>query len=106
MEIVSFPEAAVPLDLRLQVVALQHEAWPSDGPPDPAPSHDPLLSPLSLLLIDYRRVLSALDILSKDIVHGGETYAASGLSAVVTGHAQRAKGFGHRVVEAARRMLE
>jgi aminoglycoside 2'-N-acetyltransferase I len=51
-------------------------------------------------------VVSALDILSKDIVHQGETYAASGLSAVVTDRRRRGKGYGHTIVETARQMIE
>jgi aminoglycoside 2'-N-acetyltransferase I len=106
MHVVSYPEAEVPLDLRLQVVAHQHRAWPSEHLPDPAAWHDPALRPLSVLLIDDGAVLAALDILSKDIVHGGETFAASGLSAAVTDPALRGQGHGARIVEAARRMLE
>jgi GNAT superfamily N-acetyltransferase len=106
MDVVSYPEAEVPLDLRLQVVAHQHRAWPSEHPPDPAAWHDPALRPLSVLLIDGGAVLAALDILSKDIVHVGESFAASGLSAVVTDPALRGQGHGARIVEAARRMIE
>ena len=39
-------------------------------------------------------MLSALDILSKDIEHAGERYAASGLSTVVTDEALRGRGYG------------
>ena len=55
-----------------------------------------------MLLVDDGRVLAALDILSKQIVHGGETYGASGLSTVVTDKGDRRKGYGKRLVEAAR----
>jgi aminoglycoside 2'-N-acetyltransferase I len=105
MQIVSHPEGEVPLELRLQVVAIQEQAWPTDHPSGPAPWHDPLLEPLSVLLVDDGRVLAALDILSKDIVHRGESYAASGLSAVVTDRDQRGNGYGHRIVEAARDVI-
>lgn len=105
-EIVVFPEASVPLDLRLQVVALQHQAWPSEGAPDPAPWHDPALRPQSVLLVEDGVVLAALDILSKTIEVGGESYAASGLSAVVTDQRHRSHGYGREIVEAGRRMIE
>ena len=102
MEILCCPESDVPLDLRLQVAALQHDVWPSDQRPQPGPRHDPALRPLSMLLVDDRRVLAALDILSKEIVHRGRRYAASGLSTVVTDRVERGKGYGRRLVEAAR----
>jgi aminoglycoside 2'-N-acetyltransferase I len=106
MQLVSFPEAEVPLDLRMQVVALQHQAWPSGRPPDPAPWHDPVLRPLSVILVEEGRVLAALDILSKALVHHGQTYAASGLSSVVTDRDARRQGHGHTIVEASRGMIE
>jgi aminoglycoside 2'-N-acetyltransferase I len=103
MEIVVSPEADVPLDLRLQVVALQDHAWPADQPT--RPTHDPALRPLSMLLVDGGCVVAALDILSKEIVHRSERYAASGLSTVVTDRAHRGKGYGRQLVEAARRVI-
>jgi aminoglycoside 2'-N-acetyltransferase I len=102
MRIVAYPEADVPLDLRLQVVALQEQAWPSDVPPGPEPWHDPALHPVSMLLIDEGGVVAALDILSKELVHAGARYAASGISAAVTDTAHRGRGFGRHLVEAAR----
>ena len=105
MEIVAFPEAEVPLPLRLQQVALQDEAWPPERPSGPEPWHDPALRPVSLLLVEDGRVRAALEILSKELVHAGERYAASGLSAVVTGVAERGKGYGTRLVRAARERI-
>jgi aminoglycoside 2'-N-acetyltransferase I len=58
-----------------------------------------------MLVVEDGRVLAALDILSKSIVHRGETYAASGLSTVVTDHSERRKGYGKRLVEAAREAM-
>ena len=106
MQIVSFPEAEVPPDLRAQVLCLQDQAWPGYEPGAPGPVHDPELRPVSMLLLDEGHVVSALDILSKDITHLGETFAASGLSTVVTGEAERGKGYGRRLVEAAREAIE
>jgi GNAT superfamily N-acetyltransferase len=102
MHILSWPEADVPADLRLQVIALQDEVWPSGRPGEPGPRHDPALQPLSMLLVDDGHVIAALDVLSKEIVHRGRSYAASGLSAVITARAHRARGCGRRLVEAAR----
>jgi aminoglycoside 2'-N-acetyltransferase I len=93
MRIVSYLERDVPRDLRLQMVALQDQAWPPDRTTDPAPWHDPALDPLSVLVVDDDTVLSALDILSKPITHASETFAASGISAMVTD--QRVRGMGH-----------
>jgi aminoglycoside 2'-N-acetyltransferase I len=99
MLVLTFPEADVPSALRVQVLALQERAWPLSGV---APGHDPALASVSMLLVDEGRVLSALSILSKEIVHAGERWAASGLSAVVTDEAVRRRGHGLRLVEAAR----
>jgi aminoglycoside 2'-N-acetyltransferase I len=101
VQIESWLESAVPPTLRAQVVALQEEAWPGEGPSVAGVAHDPALRPVSMLLIDDGAVLAALDVLSKDIVHGGQRYAASGLSTVVTGHAHRGRGYGRRLVAAA-----
>jgi aminoglycoside 2'-N-acetyltransferase I len=106
VRIVSCPEAEVPPELRTQVLALQRQAWPyDDEPPGPGPTHDPALRPLSMLLLDDGRVLSALDILSKEITHQGRRFAASGLSTVVTDEGLRGRGYGLRLVEAAREAI-
>jgi GNAT superfamily N-acetyltransferase len=106
VRIVSFPEADVPPELRTQVLALQDQAWPGYEPGAPGPLHDPALRPLSMLLLDDGRVLSALDILSKEIEHAGQRFAARGLSTVVTDEAERGKGYGLMLVEAAREAIE
>jgi GNAT superfamily N-acetyltransferase len=103
--IVRLPEVEVPLDLRVQQVALQAQAWPSEEPRGPAPWHDPALDPMSVLLVEDGRVLAALDILSKEITHRGQAYAASGLSTVVTDTAERGRGYGRRIVAWAREAL-
>ncbi len=59
-----------------------------------------------MLLVEDGRVLAALDILSKPIEHAGETYAASGLSTVVTDEALRGRGYGRILVTAAREAIE
>jgi GNAT superfamily N-acetyltransferase len=102
VEIVSWPEADVPPDLRLQALALQDQEWPSFRPAEPGPRHDPALHPVSMLLVDDGRVLAALDILSKEITRCGQRYAASGLSTVVTDPTRRRQGHGRALVEAAR----
>ncbi len=105
MQILSFPEAATPTDLRVQARELQEQAWPSapdtDVPPD-APTHDPALKPLTMLLVDEGTVLAALDTLFKEIAHAGQRFSAGGLSTVVTREQARGRGHGRRLVAAAR----
>ena len=102
MRVVSYPEPAVPHELRAQMVALQNQAWPSDGPATLAPWHDGALDPLSVLLVDDdARVLSALDILSKPIDHAGQSFDASGISAMVTDERRRGEGYGRALAGAA-----
>ncbi|WP_018350351.1 hypothetical protein [Longispora albida] len=94
MEIRSCPEAELPGPLLVQVRAIQEEAWPSDPGAGPAPLtvHDPVLSPRTVLLLDGGTVLAALDILTKEIEHGGHRYQAGGLSTVVTAKADLLPG--------------
>ncbi|MDH6124543.1 GNAT family N-acetyltransferase [Kitasatospora sp. GP82] len=106
IRILSYPEAEVPPELRARVWELQESAWPSGGP-DPGLSHDPALDPQSMLLVDEDgRVLAALDLLGKQIAHAGTTFAARGLSSVVTDRAHRGQGHGGRLVAAARRAVQ
>lgn len=106
VQILSFPEAATPGDLRVQVRQIQEQTWPSSPVQDAAvgtgPVHDPALRPLSMLLVDEGSVLCALDILFKDIVHAGRRLHAGGLSTVVTRRNVRGPGHGRRLVTAAR----
>lgn len=109
MRILSFPEQEVPPHLRTQALALQAHAWPSDpgDPPDGTPDHDPLLRPLSVLLVadDGATLLASLDILTKEITHRDRRYTASGLSRVVTDPRRRGRGHGRRLVAAAREII-
>ena len=86
----------MPADLRTAARALREQAWPGPGG-----DHDPALDPVTMLLVEDGRVLAVLDILSKTIEHSGQTFAASGLSAVVTDHTRRREGNGLRLVRAA-----
>ncbi|MEU9131740.1 GNAT family N-acetyltransferase [Kitasatospora sp. NPDC048540] len=104
MDPVSYREAEVPAELRAQVWELQELAWPT-GEPDPGRSHDPALDPRSMLLLDGGTVVAALDLLGKEITHGGQVFRARGLSAVVTDPARRGRGHGGRLVAAARAAL-
>ncbi|MFL6160776.1 MAG: GNAT family N-acetyltransferase [Jatrophihabitantaceae bacterium] len=100
--IVSYPERSVPPELRAEQLRLHRQAWPDSA----GTGHDPLLAPLTMLLVaPAGGVLAALDILSKDVEHGGARFAASGLSAVVTDEAIRGQGHGLRLVRAARQRM-
>jgi aminoglycoside 2'-N-acetyltransferase I len=101
-QILTYAQDELPAVLRDQVLALHQQAWPSFGDREPGPLHDPLLDPVAMLLVADGRVLAALHILSKRIEHAGSTYAASGLSTVVTDEAERGRGYGRRLVVAAR----
>lgn len=105
-EILVYPQDDLPEPLRDQVLALHRQAWPSIGEREPGPIHDPALRPVSMTLVADGRVLAALDILSKEIEHAGGRYAASGLSTVVTDEALRGRGYGQRLVVAAREAIE
>jgi aminoglycoside 2'-N-acetyltransferase I len=104
-EILRHPQCELPPALRDQVLALHRQAWPPAGPGREGPAHDPALRPVSMTLVAGGRVLAALDILSKQIEHGGERFAASGLSTVVTDEAVRGRGHGRRLVAAAREAI-
>jgi GNAT superfamily N-acetyltransferase len=105
VEILSWPETDVPHALRLQAVRIQDETWPRDSPRSAEAQHDPSQRAVSMLLVEDGRVRAALDVLSKPIVHRGETYAATGLSMVVTDRAVHRQGYGKRLVEAAREAM-
>lgn len=92
----------------MQLAVLREREWPGAG----GDAHDPLLRPVTVLLVtpratggDAHEVVAALDILSKDITHAGQTYRAAGLSAVVTAAAHRGKGNGRQLVAAARELI-
>ncbi|GHC74158.1 GNAT family N-acetyltransferase [Streptomyces cinnamoneus] len=98
----TFAECEIPSALRLQAQAVREEAWPGLG----GGAHDSALDPRTMLFVTPDgEVTAALDILSKDLVHDGRTYRASGLSAVATAEEHRGKGHGRRLVAAAREAI-
>lgn len=103
MRVLRYANSDVPEEMRIQVLKAQAAAWPTTSV-EPGP--DPALSPLSLLLVEGGTVLSSLTVLSKEIIHAGESYFAGGLSAVVTAPNARGHGYGHHLVVAAREFME
>jgi aminoglycoside 2'-N-acetyltransferase I len=106
MKVELYAESDVPAGLSSQVRALNEQAWPTEplssaGTTPPWTGHDPVLRPLSMLLIEDGTVRSALSILSKEITHAGVLYRVSGLSTVVTDRATRGRGYGVHLVVAA-----
>lgn len=104
MHVLNWPEAATPPAFRRQILDLQRQAWPGDD--SGGLTHDPQLDPVSFVLVDGERVLAALDVLSKTIVHRGQAYRTSGLSTVVVDAAHRGGGLGRELVATARRDIE
>jgi aminoglycoside 2'-N-acetyltransferase I len=102
----TWPQAQVPAAVRAQIAVLQDGAWPGHDPCRPGVIHDPVLGPVSMVLADDGTVLATLDILTKHIAHDGGSYLASGLSTVVTSPAHRRRGYGRRLVSAARDAIE
>ncbi|MEU4213398.1 GNAT family N-acetyltransferase [Streptomyces sp. NPDC026206] len=102
VEVVTYMESEIPSELRARAAALREEAWPGMGDSP----HDSALHPVTMLLVSPQgEVTSALDVLSKDIRHGGHAYRAAGLSAVATAGAHRGRGHGRQLVAAARRFI-
>ncbi|QES50381.1 GNAT family N-acetyltransferase [Streptomyces venezuelae] len=94
-------EAELPAGIARQIAELEAEAWPGS-----APGHDPELAPKVMALVgEDGTVAASLALLFKDIRHAGRTYRAAGLSAVVTRSGLRGRGYGGRLVEAARHEL-
>jgi GNAT superfamily N-acetyltransferase len=97
--VASWPQAEVPAAVRRQIALLERAAWPDAV--SAKLSHDEALRPVCLALLDGEAVVAALAVLSEDLVHAGERYEASGLSAVVTDPGRRRRGYGSRLVGAA-----
>lgn len=89
----------LPSGLAEQVAGLEVQAWPGSSP-----GHDPALAPRAVVLLDADgRVAASLALLHKPVrLADGRTYRAAGLSAVVTRADVRGRGYGLRLVAAAR----
>lgn len=114
---------ALPDVLAVQVAALEAQTWPGASV-----GHDPALTPRTVVLLDDasgdgtdasgegsgagsdgsggRPVVASLALLYKPVrLADGRTYRAAGLSAVVTRPDARGRGYGARLVAAARAEL-
>ncbi|MFD7082817.1 GNAT family N-acetyltransferase [Streptomyces sp. NPDC059918] len=101
MRVLTYAEAELPPHLAAQVASLEAQAWPGA-----AFGHDPALTPRAMVLVDEEGTVAAsLALLFKPVRHGGRTYRAAGLSAVVTRDTARGRGYGGHLVAAARAAL-
>ena len=103
--VVRYREDEVPHELRDQILAIRLDAWPDLSRAESWPRHDPALSPISVILVEGRTVLSSLDILSKEVLHGDQMYRASGISMMVTARPARGRGLGRKLARRARQMM-
>ncbi len=99
-----WPQAAVPAAVRRQIAVLERGAWPDAASAELA--HDEALSPVCLALLADDTVVAALAVLSKRLVHAGERFETSGLSAVVTDGRWRRRGHGTHLVRAAGELMQ
>jgi GNAT superfamily N-acetyltransferase len=106
VDVLMFDEGAAPPGLRARVVALQRAVSPGITRDITLVTHDQSLQPVTMALVDDGNVVASLDVLSKDLVHAGEAYRASGLSWVMTHPELRHRGYGRRLVAAARAHIE
>ena len=110
--VVAFREPDLPPPLKAGAIEVLEGAWPSGRSLEQRMSR-PLANrdyaPVCMLLVEgdleadaqHAQVLAFLVIPTKRIVHAGREYIASGLSAVSTHPAHRARGYGSRLVRAA-----
>ncbi|MEV6951224.1 GNAT family N-acetyltransferase [Streptomyces sp. NPDC051183] len=92
---------ALPAAVAAQVAALEAHAWPGSQS-----GHDPALAPRAMVLLDGAGAVAAsLALLYKPVPLAGRTYRAAGLSSVVTRASARGRGYGGRLVAAARAAL-
>jgi predicted acetyltransferase len=105
---VAFPSETLPHAFKEQVIDILAREWPSVLSREEQlqqPLHDPESHPVALVLEENGQVLSYLVIPSRVIHHAGNSYKASGLSAVITHPAYRHRGYGRHIVMAAREVI-
>jgi len=106
--LLAYPQELLPPHLKEAVIDVLEQEWPSVFNREDRlgkPLHDPNKHPLMVMLVDQDMMLSCLAVPSTLIHLAGETYKASGLSAVLTNAAYRGRGYGRRLVTAARELI-
>lgn len=106
--VLTYPQAALPLQLIAQIIALFDSEWPSRLSAAERllnPLHDSNHHPVDVLLIEDDVVVSYLAIPSTLIHHVGCTYKASGLSGVITHPLYCHRGYGRQLVTAAHDLI-
>jgi aminoglycoside 2'-N-acetyltransferase I len=108
MDLLSFPKAAVPRDIAIQIRSYTRIQWPHveqrigtklwDVPADfPA---------RSFVLLDGEKLISHAEANFRPVQHAGDTFNVGGLSAVFTFPGYRGKGHAAHVVRAATEHLD
>jgi aminoglycoside 2'-N-acetyltransferase I len=106
--LLTYPQDLLPPHLKDAVVDILEREWPSVFKREDLlgrPLHDPNKHPLMVLLVENDTVLSCLAVPSTLIHLAGDTYKASGLSAVLTDAGYRGRGYGRLLVTAAREVI-
>lgn len=109
MELLVFPQDEVPPPLKTQVLMILEHPWPSGRTVEERltkPLHDPRSSPVCMLLVEEREVLSYLAVSTRAIEHAAVRYLASGLGSVATHPDHLRRGHGARLVSAAKARIE
>jgi GNAT superfamily N-acetyltransferase len=106
VEILTFPDDTLPPELDARVLAVLRAEYPEYFTERTQRSlNDPDTNPTLMVLVEGEEVMSYLAIPSKIILHAGEAYRASGLSNVITNPSYRGRGYGSRIVTAAREFI-
>jgi GNAT superfamily N-acetyltransferase len=106
--VLTYPQNLLPSYLKEAALDILEREWPSALSREERlrkPLHDPNRDPLILVLVERDVVLGYLAVPSTRIHLAGATYKASGLSSVLINADYRGRGYGRRLVTAARDLI-
>lgn len=107
-EIVTYPQAALPVDLKRAALHILEAAWPTGRSVDQRLSrslHDPRHPTECMVLRVDGAVVAYLAIPTKTLDHAGVRFTIAGLSAVATHPEHQRRGYAGRLVTAARERI-